>query len=155
MKELVLIVAVSENNVIGFNGKIPWFIQEDLKRFRNLTLGNSVVMGRKTFESIGKPLEKRQNIVLTERNDFFYEGIEIAHSLDEALRLANREKVFFIGGRKVYENALNVVDRMEITLVRGSYEGDIFFPRINYEDWLEKTRLDKEGYSFLTYIRKK
>ena len=127
MKELVLIVAVSENNVIGFNGKIPWFIQEDLKRFRNLTLGNSVVMGRKTFESIGKPLEKRQNIVLTERNDFFYEGIEIAHSLDEALRLANREKVFFIGGRKVYENALNVVDRMEITLVRGSYEGDIFF----------------------------
>ena len=155
MSEIVIIAGVSENNVIGASGKLPWHIPEDLKHFRNLTMGHSVVMGRKTFESLGKPLPGRLNIVITNQTDYKPDGVLIANSLEQALKKCKDHKfTFIIGGQSVYEQALPLADRLEITRIHRKVDGDAFFPKIDIIDWEEVMREDHKEYSFVTYMRR-
>ncbi len=150
---LTIIAAISENNVIGKDGKIPWHISEDLKRFKSLTLGHSVIMGRKTFESLGKPLPERKNIVITHQKNYNPPEVTVVHSFEEALNLCSG-KVFVIGGSSVYREALPHADVLEITRVHKHVDGDVYFPVIGNE-WIEAKHEEKEGFSFVTYQRKK
>lgn len=147
------IVALSKNNVIGKDGKLPWHVPEDLKRFKALTSGHVVVMGRKTFESIGNPLPNRTNIVITRDPDYLAEGIIIAHSLQEALDISKKEElktfdtskneIFIIGGGQIYEQAMPVTDKLYLTIIDEEIEGDTFFPdysefsKVTFEESIE------------------
>lgn len=153
-----LIVAVSQNGVIGKNNQLPWHLPEDLKRFKQLTMGRPIVMGRKTFESIGKPLPGRTNIVITRQKDFSCCGSLTAPSLDEALRICEKEpQVFVIGGAQVFKHALPIADRIYLTRIHKDYEGDTFF-RWDEPSWKEVSREDflqaPLPHTFLTYERK-
>jgi dihydrofolate reductase len=132
MKPIVsIIAALSENNVIGKNNKLPWHISEDLKRFKQLTLHHPVIMGRKTFVSIGKPLPGRTNIVITRDENYKAEDVTIVHSLKEALNVAKEkaeEEIFIIGGAQIFEQTIKVVDKLYLTLVKGNFDGDAYFP---------------------------
>lgn len=152
--EIVIIAAVAENGVIGRAGKLPWHIPEDLKRFKQLTEGHTVIMGRKTFESIGKPLSNRTNIVVTRQKNYNSNDVVAAESIEDALSKCNGEIVFIIGGQSIFEEALPLADRLEITLVNRVVEGDVYFPLIGKE-WEETSREDHEGFSFVTYLRKR
>ncbi len=132
-----IIVAVSENGVIGLNGIMPWHLPKDLQYFKKITLNHTVIMGRLTFESIGKPLPNRKNIVLSNTLKPL-EGILIAKNWEEAIQLAqNDEKVFIIGGQQTFEQALQfkLVNSIYRTLIHHSFEGDTFFPEINLKEW--------------------
>ncbi len=133
---LSLITAIDKNRLIGNGGKIPWHLPADFAYFKEATMGHSVIMGRTTFESIGKPLPGRRNIVLT-RGDFTHEGVEVVHSLEEVLKSFSDEEVFVIGGAQVYKEALQQTDKLYITFVDGDFEGDTFFPEINWYEWKE------------------
>jgi dihydrofolate reductase len=133
--KLSLVVAVAENGVIGQAGKLPWHLPDDLTHFKRLTVGHTVLMGRKTFESIGRPLPDRQNIVLTRDPSFTAEGVEIVHSLDDALTHARGEEVFVIGGEALFRDALPNVDRIHLTLVHANVEGDVHFPLDSLTGW--------------------
>ncbi len=157
-----IIVAIGEGNrVIGDKGKLPWHIPEDLKRFRALTTGHPIIMGKNTFLSIGRVLPGRTNIVLTDRQWEAPEGVSVALSLDDALEKAKRspggEDIFVIGGGMVYRAALSRADRLFITLVSGNFQGDVFFPE--YESLFptvvsrEEGELDGHQYSFLVLGR--
>ena len=155
-----LIVAASQNGVIGKNNRLPWKLPADLKRFKQLTMGHPVIMGRKTFESIGKPLPGRTNIVVTHQAGFQACGALAAHSLEEALRLCeNTEEVSVIGGASIYEQALPLADRIYLTLIHQDFEGDTTFRWDKYQ-WKELSRQDFQPdannpypYSFLTLER--
>lgn len=154
--EKIIVAAVSENRVIGKNGDIPWHLPEDLKHFKQLTMGNPVVMGRKTYESLPdsfRPLPGRTNIVLTRSEPEVPESVELANSLDEAWSIAEEygEEVYVIGGSSIYEQTIEDADRMVLTRVHESFEGDSFFPDWNKENWEELEREDKEKLSFITY----
>lgn len=126
-----LIAAIGQNRELGKDNHLLWHIPKDLQRFRELTTGHVVIMGQKTFESIGQPLPKRINIVLTQKTDFQPAGCLIAHSLEKALSLAKQhepEEIFFIGGGQVYQQALPMVNRIYLTVVEGEYEADTYFP---------------------------
>ncbi|MDP3992209.1 MAG: dihydrofolate reductase [Nanoarchaeota archaeon] len=157
---LTIIAAVAENRVIGNKGKVPWHISEDLKRFKKLTSGHPVIMGRKTYESIleglGHSLENRTNIVLS-RNDQKLPGIVAANSIEDAIRKASEydETAYVIGGQSIYEQTIGLADRMELTEVKGGYEGDAFFPVINYDEWNWTSISHMEDYDFVTYTRKR
>ncbi|MBN2323856.1 MAG: dihydrofolate reductase [Spirochaetes bacterium] len=127
-----IIAAMSKNRVIGNNGKIPWHIQEDMRFFKRKTRGHTVIMGRKTYESIGKPLSDRINIVLSKNSEFRAPGAIVIPSLEAALErtAVNEDEVFIIGGEKVYEEALKKADRIYISLVEEDFTGDTFFPEI-------------------------
>ncbi|MDO8538725.1 MAG: dihydrofolate reductase [archaeon] len=154
--ELIIIAAVAENNVIGINGKLPWHYSEDLKRFKRLTMGFPILMGMKTFESIGKPLPGRTNIVLSDDKNFSPEGIVVCHSINEAMqKCSNSEKVFIIGGASIYKQFLQMADSLEITFVKKRIEGDAFFPQINWGDWKEMSREKFEEIDFASFKRKK
>jgi dihydrofolate reductase len=127
---LSLIAAMSENRVIGSGNRIPWSIPSDLKRFSEITMGHPVIFGRKTFESIGRPLHGRKNIILTEQRDYHVEGASVVHSLADALGLCGDEEVFVCGGGPLYQEAISQADRIYLTVVHGVYEGDAFFPDI-------------------------
>ena len=131
-----IIVAIARNGIIGDKNALLWHIKEDMRFFRTTTSGHAVVMGRKTFESLGsKPLPKRTNIVIT-RAEREFEGALTAHSLQEAIRMAgDDEEIFIMGGAQIYREALPVVDRMYITHVGRDYEGDTVFPEIDYSKW--------------------
>ena len=131
-----IIVAIAQNGTIGDKNSLLWHIKEDMRFFRTTTSGHPVIMGRKTFESLGsKPLPKRTNIVIT-RADREFEGALTAHSLEEAIRMAGEdEEIFVMGGAQIYREALSVVDRMYITVVERDYEGDTSFPKIDYSQW--------------------
>ncbi len=138
-----IIVAKAANHVIGKDNQIPWYLPADLKYFKKTTLNHHVIMGRKTFESIGKPLPKRTNIVVTRSIFFLASGCIVAHSLEEALQIArdhDEEEVFIIGGAQLYEEALPIADRIYITEVDFCPEGDVFFPKIDTDAWREKSR---------------
>jgi dihydrofolate reductase len=160
---LVLIAAISDNRVIGKDGELPWRVPEDMKRFRELTSGNSVVMGRKTYESIDekfRPLPNRKNIVLSQSVDDL-EGAYIARTAEEALELSNNSDTYVIGGEQVYDLFLPLADKLEITRIHRKYEGDVFFPEVNWGEWNlvggEKDLISKNKdipYSFLSYVRK-
>ena len=155
---ITLIAAMAENRVIGRNGAIPWHLADDLARFRAITMGHPLIMGRKTFDAIGRPLPGRLNIVLTRNVQFAPEGVIVARSLTEALELAGAAgEVFVCGGGEVYREALPLADRIHLTLVRGPYEGDTTFPKIP-DEFVEMAREEGEGeplHSFLTFERQK
>ena len=157
MSEIIVIAAVSENNVIGNGGKIPWHIPEDLQRFKRLTTDSPVVMGRKTYESLPtKPLKDRINIVLTRDTSFHAPGVVVKHTLADALAYCKRfDKVFIIGGQSVYAEGLQAADTVELTRVHGMYDGDSFFPVLRPSEWTLQVEEKKEGYSFLTYKKTK
>ena len=135
-----IIVAIAENGVIGDKNALLWNIKEDMRRFRTTTTGHPVVMGRKTFESIGRPLPKRTNVVIT-RSDTSFEGCEVAHSLEEAIAMfPAEEEVFIIGGAQIYTQAMALADKLYLTIVHRNYEGDTSFPEINYSEWREVAR---------------
>ena len=156
---LCAIVAQSENRVIGRGNKMPWHIPEDFRHFKSVTMGKPVIMGRKTFESIGKPLPGRGNIVVS--RSFSAEGVEVRSSLEEALALAKEiagrdgvDEIMIIGGGQIYEQALPITDRVYLTEVHQVIaDGDAFFPALNKNEWRETTRADHEGYSFITLDR--
>jgi dihydrofolate reductase len=131
-----MIVAVSANNVIGANAGLPWRLQEDLRRFKEITMGKPMIMGRLTFESIGKALPGRRSIVITRQVDYQREGIEVVATPDAALELAGDvDEVTIIGGGEVYEQFLPMTDRIYLTRVHAEFDGDTFFPEINEDEW--------------------
>lgn len=132
---LSLIVAMDEDRTIGNEGGMPWHLPADLKHFKHTTLGKPVVMGRRTYESIGKPLPERRNIVLS-RGGFSADGIEIAGSLEEALDLVkDEEEIMIIGGADVFERTLPKADRIYLTRIHAHFEGDTHFPPFDHDDW--------------------
>ena len=161
-KEITIIAAVSENNVLGKNNKLIWHIPDDLKRFKKLTLGHSVIMGRKTFESIAKPLPQRKNIILTRNKNYKAKGAVIAHNVKEALNFCeNDNQPFIIGGGEIYKLFMSISNKIELTRIHKSYDGDAFFPEILEEKWKlvnsKKNNLNETkiiNFSYLTYIKK-
>jgi len=158
---IAIVVAMSENRVIGLRNALPWRLPADLRHFRRVTLGKAVLMGRKTFESIGHPLEGRRNIVLSRDPHFRAGGCLIAPSLDEALAHAGGDEVLVIGGASIYEQVLPRTERIYLTLVHAQVEGDTFFPSIDEDEWLTIARTDHPAdernvfpYSFLTLERR-
>jgi dihydrofolate reductase len=133
---LSLIVAVAENGVIGNRGELPWRLSADLRRFRELTMGHHVIMGRKTYESLGRPLPGRTLIVITRQGDYDARGALVAASLDEALRLASGDpEPFVIGGAEIFREAFSRADRIYQTIVHARPEGDVFFPPWDESQW--------------------
>jgi dihydrofolate reductase len=150
---LSLIVAVAENGVIGKDNRLPWHLPEDLRYFKQVTLGKPVVMGRKTFESIGRPLPGRSNIVVTGDPDWRAEGVLVAHSLEEALTLASGEEVFVIGGARLFAEALPRAQRLYLTEIHRAYQGDVRFPDWNRAEWRETARRRVEGDPPISFLR--
>ena len=156
MSGLALIVAKSLNNVIGRNGDLPWHIPEDLKYFRRNTIGHSIIMGRKTYDSIGRPLPKRQNIVVTRQEGLKIDGCIVVHSLGQALTLAweTDAEPRVIGGATLYEQAFPRATRLYLTEVQQVIEdGDTFFPDWSPSDWTEQARTEGDGVVFLELER--
>ena len=139
---IALVVAMAENRVIGKENKLIWHLPADLKFFKNLTTGHPIIMGRKTFESIGKALPNRTNIVITRQTDFEAEGVLIAHSLSEALMMAQQmdSDIFIIGGAEIYKQAMFLADTIYLTEVHHTFDGDTFFPEIDSVLWEETSR---------------
>lgn len=160
--KLSIIVAVARNNIIGRDNKLVWHLPADMKFFKNTTMGHTLIMGRKTFESFGKPLPGRTSIVITRQAGWQYEGVSVAHSLDDAIALAPKnEEVFVIGGAEIYRQALPYCYKIYLTLVHHDFEGDTSFPEVDFSEWElmsdvkhpadEKNAFD---YSFRVYKRK-
>lgn len=163
MPEIIIIAAVGKNRVIGKDNQLLWNIPEDMAHFKSLTAGNTVIMGRKTWESLPprfRPLPGRRNIVITRQSDFAAPGAETANSLEAAITLAKSEKaVFIIGGGEIYAQAMSLADRLEITEVALDPEGDSWFPEIVAVDWLETAKkipssASGTGFCFVSYRRK-
>jgi dihydrofolate reductase len=146
MPRIALIAAVARNGVIGDRNRLPWHLPPDLRRFRELTMGHSIIMGRKTWESIGKPLPGRQNIVVSRQRDFQASGAQVAAGLEDAMRLATLpEPVFVIGGESLYREALPLAQVLYITELDRDYEGDARFPAFAREPWAETSRETHAG----------
>jgi dihydrofolate reductase len=135
MPKIYHVVAAARNRVIGKDNKLPWHFSEDLKQFKKLTLGSTVIMGRKTFESIGKPLPGRENFVIS-RTLNTQEGIRIFNSIGNAIGAVQTEKAFIIGGAEIYKNTIRNVDGIYLTQIDADYEGDAFYPEV--PDWFEE-----------------
>ena len=155
--EIVLIVAMARNRVIGKEGALPWHLPEDLKRFRKLTMGHPIIMGRRTWDSIRRPLPGRRNIVITRNPDLKLDGAEAVASLGKALELvASAERVFVIGGEQIYRMALPIADKLELTLIEMDVEGDAAFPEFDPAGWVEagsesfQTDDGRFDYAFIT-----
>ncbi|SHG62002.1 dihydrofolate reductase [Chryseobacterium sp. OV279] len=157
-----IVVAMGEKNEIGFENKLLWHLPKDLKHFKDMTSGHPIIMGRKTYESIGKPLPNRTNIVISRKKNWFEEGILIVGSIKEAVKFAKKidENVFIIGGGNIYEQTMEIVDKLEVTLVKADLQADTFFPKINPKVWKkteeifhEKDEKNEYDFSFQTYER--
>jgi dihydrofolate reductase len=153
-----IIVAMSKNRVIGNNNELIWKLSSDLKRFKELTTGHPVVMGRKTYESIGRPLPNRRNIIITRNSEYEVEGCEVVSSLEEALLLSGND-CFIIGGGEIYKQSLELADKIYLTLVHKDFEGDTQFPELSKE-WaiidnkdFEADQKNEYNYSFIEYDR--
>jgi dihydrofolate reductase len=151
-------VAVAENLVIGGDNDLPWYLPEDLKHFKKITLGKTVLMGRKSFDSIvkrlGKPLPERKNIVITRQKDYKApEGVIIFNSLDEALK-SSSDDIYIIGGAEIFKLALPFAEKIYITHVQGNYPGDAFFPEIDWSTWEKLEEDPHQGYTFASYKKK-
>ncbi|HVS00640.1 MAG TPA: dihydrofolate reductase [Thermoanaerobaculia bacterium] len=158
---LSLIVAMAANRVIGRDNRLPWHLSADLKRFKRLTMGHTLIMGRKTFESIGRPLPGRSTVVVTRRTDYAPPGVQVAHSVREALALTQGdEEVFIAGGAELFRETLPVADRLYLTLIEKEFEGDTFFPDFDPSAWrvVEEERHEPDAevpyaYTFQTLDR--
>jgi dihydrofolate reductase len=138
-----LIVAASTNNVIGAKGDLPWRLSADLKRFKALTMGKPIVMGRKTYESIGRPLPGRQNIVITRQDNYAPEGCTVVQSVDAAIAAANAPEIMIIGGGHIYEAFMPMAERIYLTRVDADIDGDTYFPEISGDRWREVARQEQ------------
>src|SRR5215204_5513926 len=135
---LSLLVAASENHVIGKDNKLPWHLPNDLKYFKNLTWGMPILMGRKTFESIGKALPGRKSIVITRNNNWQHEGVEVVHSIEEAIKKAESfgvKEIFVIGGAEIFNTSLPKADRIYLTRIHHNFDGDAHFPQVSLQEW--------------------
>jgi len=155
---VTIVAAVARNGVIGVDGGLPWRLPDDLRRFKALTLGHVLVMGRKTYESIGHPLPGRATVVVT-RSGQWEPGsaeVRVAAGVPEAIAVAAAidDEVFVVGGAQVYAAALPLTDRLELTLVDAEPEGDTAFPDVDWEDWLELRREEGDGVAYVTYERR-
>ncbi len=156
-----IIVAIAKNGVIGDKNTLLWHLREDMIHFRTITSGHPVVMGRKTYDSIGRPLPKRTNVVITRDTELQIEGCTMAHSLTEAVEMFDSsEEVFIIGGAQIYNQAMPIADRLYLTIIDKEYEGDSSFPEIDYNSWrqisCEKFERGEEfeyPFSFITLER--
>ncbi|WP_298766150.1 dihydrofolate reductase [uncultured Polaribacter sp.] len=158
---ITVIAAIAENNALGKNNDLIWHLPADLKRFKTVTTGNYILMGRNTFESIGKPLPNRTTIIITRNKNYLKDGCLIAHSLEEALEMAKeQEQIFIIGGAQIYKETLakDLADQLDITLVHKEFDADVYFPIIDKKLWKETKREDfkaddknKYDYSFISY----
>ena len=158
--DLTIIVAADARRGIGFRNSLPWHLPEDLAHFKRTTSGHPVIMGRKTFDSLGRPLPNRRNIVVTRNTDWRHDGIETVHSLDDAMRLVGATPSFIIGGAQIYTEALPHVRRLIMTEIDKTFECDAFFPLVTTGQWEETARerfhSTQNGfdYAFVTYERK-
>ncbi|MCX7841889.1 MAG: type 3 dihydrofolate reductase [Clostridia bacterium] len=155
-----LIAAVARDNIIGKGNSLPWRLPADLAYFKKVTMGHKVIMGRKTFESIGKPLPGRSNVIISRDRDYKAEGCTIVNSIDEAERLCVDEEAFIIGGAQVYEMFIDRADRLYITFIDEAFDGDAYFPNIDPSVWrqVSKTKGEKDeknpfDYYFIIYER--
>ncbi|WP_257263427.1 dihydrofolate reductase [Endozoicomonas sp. ONNA2] len=180
--KLALIAAVADNNAIGINNKMPWHLPGDLRYFKAVTMGKPVIMGRKTFDSLGKSLPGRTNIVMTRDHDWHHDGVNVVHSLVDGIALAEtiiraeapdlaeaphlaeapapNEEIMVIGGEQIYRQAIDQADRLYLTRVYQNFDGDAFFPDINPQQWREISRKDTQSkdappltYSYLVLDR--
>jgi dihydrofolate reductase len=163
--KISLIVAVSRNGAIGLNNQLPWYLPEDLKYFKSVTMGKPLIMGRKTFDSIGRPLPGRANIVLTRDPQWTSDGVKVVQSVEQALvageiacEAADVDEIMVIGGEQIYRMTIDLADRIYLTQVDTDVEGDAFFPDIDLNNW-SQTRvklseiIDKHPYRFLVLDR--
>lgn len=161
---ITIIAAIAKNNALGKDNDLIWHLPSDLKRFKKITSGHHILMGRNTFESIGKPLPNRTTIIITRNKNYFKDGCLIAHSLEEAIELVeNDDAIFIIGGAQIYKEAIqkDLVHQLDITQVHQEFEADVFFPEIDLNIWKETSRKDfkadeknKYNYSFLSFQKK-
>jgi dihydrofolate reductase len=157
-----IVVAISKNRAIGKDNKLLWYLPNDLKHFKTITTGHTVIMGRKTYDSVGKPLPNRRNIIIT-RQAIMIEGCEVVNSLEAAIDLCKTDQeVFIVGGAEIYKQAMGITARIYLTIVHKNFEADTFFPEIDLREWREVAREDHQPneknslpYSFITYERKK
>ena len=135
---LSLLVAADEHNLIGKNNQLPWHLPNDLKYFRNQTWGMPILMGRKTFESIGKPLQGRKSIVITRNSHWQHEGVKVVHSIDEAIKEAEGmgvKEIFVIGGAEIFASAFPKARCIYLTRIHHQFDGDVYFPEVNQDEW--------------------
>jgi len=160
--KLSIIVAASQNNVIGKDNQLIWRLSADLKRFKALTTGHHIIMGRKTFDSIGKPLPNRTSIIITRQADYKAEGCIVVNSLDEALaKVPADQEAFIIGGGTIYKEVMDKADKLYLTLVHSKFDGDTFFPKVDDKIWKSIHREDhlpseknEYAYSFIDFVKK-
>ena len=159
--KIIIISAIAQNGVIGrSNGEMPWHEKEEFQHFKQTTIGFPILMGRKTFETLGKPLKGRENIVITRDENYSsdYEDVKIVHSLNEGIeycKITNPEKIFIIGGGEVYKQAIGIADQLIISNMKFDAEGEINFPEISEKDWIEEYREDREKFEIVKYARKR
>ena len=159
---IIMIAAAAENNALGKDNKIVWHLPNDYKRFRRLTTGHHIIMGRKTYESLKKPLPNRKHIIITRQKDYKAEDCIVVDSMQKALDACPKEEdSFIIGGGEIYKIGISYADKIELTRVHGTFEADAFFPEINGEEWkLDKSELNEKDeshnyeYSYQTFVRK-
>lgn len=159
---IAIVVAIAENNAIGKDNQLLWHLPADLKHFKQITTGHTIIMGRKTYDSIGKPLPNRRNIVISRATGLQIPGVEVTGSVADALALCSNEaEVFIIGGAEIYKSTLDITDRIYLTKVHQHYEADAFFPEINTGQWSESDvenhlpdEKNKVAYTFSTLSRK-
>ncbi|MFT4650384.1 MAG: dihydrofolate reductase [Polaribacter sp.] len=161
--QLSLIWAMDENRLIGSNNALPWYLPADLAFFKRTTMGKPIIMGRKTFESIGRPLPGRQNIIVTRDSAFSAVGCDVANSIEEAMSLVSDEEqeAMLIGGASLYLQTLTQADALYLTQIHHTFSGDTWFPEMDMTEWVEDFREDYEAdeknphsYSFMKYVRK-
>jgi dihydrofolate reductase len=157
-----IMVAMAENHAIGKNNQLLWRLPADLKHFKDTTSGHTVIMGRKTFDSVGKPLPNRRNIVISRNTSLHMPGAEVVSDLESAIAMCDaNEEVFIVGGAQIYRMAMGITDKIYLTVVKGNFEADTFFPPIDFNFWTETEKISFEpdeknawGYTFSTLLRK-
>ena len=159
--KIIIIVAVAKNGVIGrANGEMPWHEKEDFQHFKKTTMGFPIVMGRKSFESLGQPLKGRENIVVTRNSELKYEfdEVKLFHSLDSAIsycKSLNKEKTFITGGGEIYKQSISIADEMIISHMKFVAEGEVKFPEFSRNEWIIISRDEREKFEIITYSRKR
>ena len=159
---ITIIAAIAENNALGKDNKLIWHLPADLIRFKKTTSNHHIIMGRKTYESLGKPLPNRTNIIITRNKNFIAEGCIVVHSLKEAIEAAKEDKnPYILGGAEIYKQAIKIADKLDITYVHYKFEADAFFPEIDTDIWKETSReyniandKNKYNFSFVSYTKK-